>query len=107
MARAPISEAIDQPLDARTKASRRFESLVRELGAKFSNGGPKGLADKLRVRSAAAMIVRLEQAQAAAASGEPFEPRELSELSEFTAKAIAAAAPPQGLRLPMFGEEGT
>src|SRR5271170_3499724 len=98
-----ISEPIDKPLDARTKAGRRYETLVAELGATYGAGGPRSLSAKLKIRSAAALAVRLESAQAAAASGEPFEPRELSELSELTVRALRDAVP-QTLELPMFDD---
>jgi hypothetical protein len=94
-----ISEPIDETLDARTRTGRRHETLVKELGAKYGAGGPKSLAAKLRVRSAAALIVRLESAQADAAAGNPFEPSALAELTMLTAKAIADASPPTGLEI--------
>lgn len=104
--RAPsrqISEPVDAPLDGRTKSAKRYETLVAELSATHGTRGPKGLSAKLKIRSAAALAVRLEAAQASAASGEPFEPRELSELSELTTRAIRDAVP-QSLELPMFDD---
>ena len=103
--RAPFWQPTDEALDGRTRASRRYAALVAELSAKFGDGGPKSISATLRIRSAAAMIVRLESLQATAASGGEFNPAELSQLSELTAKAIHDAAPPMGLALPGIFEE--
>ena len=53
-------------LDFRTRQGRRFAELCAELERRFAPKAPS-LADLLRIKSAAALIVRLEQMQATAA----------------------------------------
>jgi len=88
----PICEPIDEALDGRTKGAKRYETVYAELADKFLNG-PKTLSQRLKIRSAASLVVRLEEAQSVAASGASFNAAELSELTTLAVAAIREAAP--------------
>ena len=94
-----VSGPIGEQIDGRTKYAKRFAAVVGELTAEFDEGDADNLSTQLRIRSAAVLIVKLEQMQTDAAAGEAFDPAALSALSALTAEAIRQAAPYKGLKL--------
>ncbi len=87
-----MSEKIDEESEVGNTALPRYSEIVAELSAKFENG-PETLAERLRIRSAAVFVCRLEMAQADAAAGGEFDPVALAELARLTVDAIREASP--------------
>ena len=85
--RKPVGEAsLSDAADGRTRAVRRFHRLVRAF-AEDLGGGQLSHADTALIRSAAAMVVRAEQAQALL-TGKAITDEDLVRLSNAAARIL-------------------
>ena len=73
--------------DLSTREGKRFEQIRAGLAAKFGPRGPQTLAEHLRIKSAAALTLRLEQLQEIAACGATFDAAEMAQLTTLAATA--------------------
>jgi hypothetical protein len=81
---------LNRVADGRTAHARRLKDLIFALGEEVGGFDTLGEGDRWAVRSAAALILRLEQQQAALARGDEVDPDLLIRLNSEARRALDA-----------------